>query len=250
MKFSTPFSNMTEEIDVTYVVAAHNSEHVIQGTVAKLISSLEQRNLTFEIILVENASTDNTFQLAADLQDSDSRVKALQSEKGLGSAFKVGMLSSRGKLVIATADDLPFGMSDLDSYLNDPRPGSICIGSKGISGSKVERNLVRSIASTFFLIARFLILNLRVRDTQGTYLVDREIVYKVAPKLNEPGYIFTAEFAYVGHLLGFPIHELPVIAEPEVRGTTVRVIHDGIEMCRGLLRIRTSHRQKLIRDSR
>jgi hypothetical protein len=152
------------------------------------------------------------------------------------------MLAANGELVIATADDLPFGFSDLDQYMSRSEKPAICIGSKGLPASEVSRSLLRSVASAFFLGARFLILGLKIRDTQGTYLVQRQVARDVAEILTESNYIYTTEFAYVGQNMGYEILELPVKAEPELRNTTVRVVRDGIDMCKGLIRIRCNHR--------
>jgi glycosyltransferase involved in cell wall biosynthesis len=233
---------MVSRINISYVVAAHNSALVIESTVRKIHDELSARDFSFEILVVENASSDDTYAICKKLEDHFPSLQTLQSEKGLGAAFRKGMLAANGELVIATADDLPFGFSDLDQYMSRSEKPAICIGSKGLPASEVSRSLLRSVASAFFLGARFLILGLKIRDTQGTYLVQRQVARDVAEILTESNYIYTTEFAYVGQNMGYEILELPVKAEPELRNTTVRVVRDGIDMCKGLIRIRCNHR--------
>jgi glycosyltransferase involved in cell wall biosynthesis len=235
---------MHNSIDVSYVVAAHNSAQVIELTVDKIQEELTRRRLTFEVIVVENASVDATYDICLQIQEKNPNVRILQSAKGLGLAFRTGILAANGQLIVATADDLPFGFSDLESYFANTDNPEICIGSKGVPQSNVPRNFLRSVASIFFLTARFAILGLRIRDTQGTYLVRGDTARMIASQMMETGYIFTTEFSYVADQLKFTIRELPVTSSPEMRSTNVRIIRDGIDMCRGLIRIRRRHRLK------
>jgi hypothetical protein len=170
----------------------------------------------------------------------------MQSEQGLGNAFKFGILATNGDLVVATADDLPFGFSDLDNLLKLETRPSIAIGSKAHPHSQLERTPVRFLASSGLRVLRMLLLKLRVGDTQGTYLLNGEVARNLAFRCSQPGYIFTTELSYLATLRGEKIVELPIILDSEIRPSTVRIVRDSILMLKGMIEIRRTHRRSFL----
>ena len=65
-------------------------------------------------------------------------VEAVASAKGMGRAYRRGISVSTAPLVVFSADDLPFGTSDLDYWWAHPTVG-LAIGSKAHPDSQVDR---------------------------------------------------------------------------------------------------------------
>ena len=139
-------------VDLSVVIPAHNSAAVIDESIARLTHRLAGTQA--EIILVENGSTDDTLErctrMAQDWEAPDIACIVLHSEKGMGNALRAGARASRGKLVLLTADDLPFGFDDLDAadrlsaQGGEPLPPML-IGSKAHRHSVVERGFLRGL---------------------------------------------------------------------------------------------------------
>ena len=147
--------------EYSYVVAAHNSEDVITETWSLLRKHFQSGPV--EIVIGENGSTDGTWPtlqaLATAVGPADPSLKVLRSEKGLGNALAAGALASRGKSIVFTADDLPFGFSP------DPRPTHSWAKSPRLQsgprhpGSTVQRGLA-DVLSTGFRLIRDAVLHL------------------------------------------------------------------------------------------
>ncbi|HPQ85176.1 MAG TPA: glycosyltransferase [Actinomycetota bacterium] len=227
--------------EYSYVVAAHNSEDVITETWSLLRKHFQSGPV--EIVIVENGSTDGTWPtlqaLATAVGPADPSLKVLRSEKGLGNALAAGALASRGKSIVFTADDLPFGFSDLEAYSLLGKKPAVAIGSKGHPGSTVQRGAGRDVLSTGFRLIRDAVLHLGVRDSQGTLIVDGDFARAFAPVSQETGYLWTTEFIFAARTAGFSVQEIPVHLTPRHAEHPSRVrAADVWQMFEGLARIR------------
>src|SRR5690606_31800145 len=114
----------------------------------------------YEIIVVENGSDDDTWDLLERLQktwEAPTRLVVLRSERGIGAAYRAGVAASRGDRVLLTADDLPFGTSDVEAVLACRSLPGFAIGSKAHPRSRVRRGPARRVATRIFRIARRLV---------------------------------------------------------------------------------------------
>lgn len=231
---------MPESIDI--VVPAHNSIDVLAETVSELRDWALNKKVFTRVIIVENGSRDNTLELARELASKDYpeffSVHVSQSSKGLGAAYLRGIQATTAPLVILSADDLPFGTTDLDAWLRTPRH-SLAIGSKAHPDSKVERGLTRAVSSAGFRFLRSMILHTKVGDPQGTLLVDGEWIRCIAPFCQENGYLSSTEIVAFAEQIPISIIELPVTLTPRQAEHQTRIAFADVwEMGVGLLRIR------------
>lgn len=96
---------------ISYIIPSHNGENYLSACVESILC---QKNVPFEIIIVENGSSDNTFELALSLSQKDSRIRVFRSEKGVSNARNVGIEMSRGSyLCFVDQDDLLLPDADL-----------------------------------------------------------------------------------------------------------------------------------------
>lgn len=119
---------------ISFIIPAHNAEKTLEKTV----SSVKQLDIDYEILLVENGSTDRTGMLVSGLSDRYENIRALTSEKGVSKARNKGIQEAEGKwIVFLDADDsclkeiemLTVHISALDnvdlfmgSYIKDQTP--------------------------------------------------------------------------------------------------------------------------------
>lgn len=234
-------------MDLTVVIPAHNSAAVIESTVRRIAEHLHGQAV--EIIVVENGSTDATAERCRDLmRDWDAGavpVRIMRSDKGLGNALRAGAIASDGARVLLTADDLPFGFDDLEgaAALGSELP-PVLIGSKAHAESAVDRGRARGVLTGGFALLRRLILGIRTGDPQGTILVDGPLLRRLAPYLDEPGFLFTTELVYAAELAGIRPFEVPVrLSEEHSEHGTRVTASDVVSMATGLVRLRRRRRE-------
>lgn len=227
------------EVALSVVIPMHNSQTVIHQTVGQWLSRLEGHSA--ELILVENGSTDETWLIASDLARNSSTVPTviLQSDKGMGNALRAGIARSTGKRVLLSADDLPFGFSDLDSAESLGRHPDVVIGSKAHRDSMVERGLLRDVFTNGYKLARRVILGSKVGDTQGTFFVDGPWLRSINHLLDEPGFLFTTQLVVFAESHGKELVEVPVTLSADHAPKTSTVgWRDVVSMGSGLVRLR------------
>ena len=226
-------------IELSVVIPMHNSETVIHNTVGQWVDKLDGKSA--ELILVENGSTDRTWEIAQAIARAKHNVSTvvLQSDKGMGNALRAGIAKSTGQRVLLSADDLPFGFSDLDSAENLGRHPDVVIGSKAHQDSVVDRGILRSAFTNGYKMARRVILGSTVGDTQGTFFVDGEWLRSINHLLDEPGFLFTTQLVVFAESHGKELVEVPVaLSEEHAPKTSTVGWRDVVLMGSGLIRLR------------
>lgn len=236
----------TGSVQLSVVIPAHNSAAVIEHTVQRLGARLAGRSA--EILIVENGSTDDTFEvcsrLAGEYSSPGCEVTVMRSAKGLGNALRAGAMASRGEEVLFTADDLPFGFDDLDGAeeLAAAHGGefpTMVIGSKAHPDSEVQRGTLRDMLTWGFATLRRVVLGMRTGDPQGTFLVHGDLIRGMCADLVEPGFLFTTELVYIVEQQGVRPVEVPVRLSAEHASHGTRVSRrDVVSMGAGVFRIR------------
>jgi hypothetical protein len=195
-----------------------------------------------EIIVVENGSGDGTWDLLERLQkdwQAPTRLVCLRSERGLGAAYRAGVGASSGNRVLLTADDLPFGTSDVEAVLACRSLPRFAIGSKAHPRSRVHRTLARRVASRVFRVARRAVLGLDVGDTQGTFVIEGELARHLVAGTSIPGFGMTTELVTLAAREGATPVELPVVLHERHGGASrIHWITDSAVMMTDLVRLR------------
>lgn len=200
-------------VRMSTVVPTRNGEGVLQPTLDSLGRELSARD---EIVVVENGSTDGTSDLLTRIQKDWKHAPALvvtHSPPGLGAALRTGVLASGGGRLLLTADDLPFGFSDLDQFRRLPEDVTVAIGSKAHADSKVRRSFQRTIQSHLFRFLREALLQSRVGDSQGTLWVDGDWGRNFAHLSRESGLMWTTELVLAAEQQHVTVREVPVLLE-------------------------------------
>jgi len=226
---------------ITAVLPTRNGGNYLSHTIAQLVEL--KLDIDLEIIVVENGSTDSTWQKLNDIKenwDSATQLHIAQSSPGLGNAYSKGVELSQGDLVYLTADDLPFGTDDLTQALELAPTTEVIIGSKAHGQSKIDRGLLRGALSQSFRLTRAIILGSSVGDSQGTFVVDGTWLRDFASKSHEQGFLWTTELVDCAEQDNRTIVEIPITFYPRVEDTGSRVkIADVVNMLTGTFRIRS-----------
>lgn len=175
---------------------------------------MSQLRYNYEIIVVVDGITDDTFKNAKKIKSPKVIVIGYQHNHGKGYAVRFGMAKTRGSIVAfidAGMDLNPNGISMLLEYF-EWHNADIIIGSKRHPVSKVnypfERRAISFLSQAFIRI----LFGLNVRDTQvGMKFFKREVVKDVLPRLLVKQFAFDIEILAVAFYLGYRrIFEAPI----------------------------------------
>ncbi|MFH1968585.1 MAG: glycosyltransferase family 2 protein [bacterium] len=99
---------MNENTEVSIIIPAYNEEKNLKELTAKLISSLNYLGRNFEVIFVDDGSTDKSFDIIKELNQKDKRIKSIKLSRNFGQqiAILAGIDSAKGNIIITMDADL------------------------------------------------------------------------------------------------------------------------------------------------
>ena len=190
---------------------AFNEADCIAESLASVREQFERVCGDFEIIVVDDGSTDETRRVAADVDDNRVKVVSYENNKGKGYALKEGFNSVTGEFSFLIDSDLEIRARDLSDYVSALEEADIAIGSKRHPLSVVETPVMRKFLSLGFNVLERLLTGVRASDTQAGLKVARSsALYRILPLLSVKKYAFDAELLAVASILNFRLRELPV----------------------------------------
>jgi len=110
---------MTERVDLSVVVPLYNEEPNVAPLFDELGRALRQAGVSYELILVDDGSTDQTFDRLATVQASDSHVRVIRFTRNFGqtAAFAAGFAHARGRFIATLDGDLQNDPADIPRLL-------------------------------------------------------------------------------------------------------------------------------------
>ncbi|MEU8342786.1 glycosyltransferase [Spirillospora sp. NPDC048832] len=226
---------------VEVVVPVHNEERVLAASVHRLHGYLAATfPYPFRITVADNASTDGTPAIAADLQARLAHVRAVRlEEKGRGRALRHVWSRSDADVVAYMDADLS---TDLDAFLPLVAPlisghSDLAIGSRLTRGSAVVRGPRREAVSRCYNLLLRAALAARFTDAQCGFKAARtEIVQALLPAVEDEAWFFDTELLLLAERNGLRIHEVPVdwVDDPDSRVDVLRTARDDL---RGMARV-------------
>jgi len=236
---------MKHKYSISVVIPCFNEERTVRKNISLVSEYLENKFDLFEIIAVNDGSTDNTLSELRKARSEDNlplRIINGKTNKGKGAAVVSGVLKSKNKIVMFMDADLAIPINELEKFLVEIEKGSdMVIASRFISKIKILKPVLwyRSIMEKIFRILRMIIINnYDIQDTQcGFKVFTREAALRIFPLLTIKRFSFDAEVTFLAKKMGFKIKELPITLQ-NPRESHIRIVRDSANMFFDLLRIR------------
>lgn len=207
--------NNTDDITLSVVMPAYNEgKHIYDNlmTTSNILSTFLKR---YEIIAVNDGSTDNTAEQIATAAAHDCHIisSGYSDNHGKGYAISYGIAQTKGIYTAFLDSDLELSPKLFQFYLKElqEQDADIVIGSKQHPDSKLEYPLLRKIMSYGYYIMLKLMFKLDIHDTQtGIKLFKSSVIKPIAAGLTTDGYAFDIEILLAAHKQGFKIIEAPI----------------------------------------
>jgi glycosyltransferase involved in cell wall biosynthesis len=126
---------------LSVVIPAYNEEQRLPRTIEQIEQYLEGRHRDYELIIVDDGSSDGTRQVmeAAAARNSKVRLESLPANRGKGRALAAGVAVARGEEVLVTDADLSTPIDELEKLDAAIKAGAgVAIASRAVKGSRVE----------------------------------------------------------------------------------------------------------------
>ncbi len=233
-------------IYISLIIPAFNEEKRITASLQKAVGFFENKGCSFEIIVVDDASTDNTVRAVKEF-NGDIKVLSLKQNLGKGAGVKTGMLAAKGKFRIFTDADFSTPVYETDRLLEHLDNGfDIAIGSRSLDRSMVKKHqpFYRETMGKIYNIFVQIFVFKGITDTQcGFKGFTAEAAEAVFSRQKINGFSFDVEILWIAQKLGFNIKQIPVEWYNDAR-STVNPIFDSTKMFLELLKIKRLHKNE------
>jgi glycosyltransferase involved in cell wall biosynthesis len=200
---------------VEIVVPVFDEERILVASIERLHDFLEERfPITWLLTIVDNASTDATWELARSLARRLPGVQACRlEEKGRGRALREAWSSSEADVVAYMDVDLS---TDLDALLPLVAPllsghSGVAIGTRLATDAHVVRGPKRELLSRTYNLILHTVLRGHFSDAQcGFKAVRRDVAQALVPMVEDQGWFFDTELLLLAERNGVRIHDVPV----------------------------------------
>lgn len=238
-----------EAPELSLVIPAYNEEARIAGTLEKVLAYLSKMQYLWELIVVDDGSSDKTCEVASHYAPHV-QVLSMQRNRGKGAAVRTGMLAARGRFRVFTDADLSTPIEELGKMLAVFDSGAdVVIGSRRLQPDSIKkhqpwyRELI-GIAGNKLIQA---ILLPGFEDTQcGFKGCTAHAAVEIFSRAVIDGFAFDIEMLYLALVLGFRIEQIPVVWYNDER-SHVRAVRDTLRTLGDVFTIRRWHRGNLTR---
>lgn len=225
------------EDTISVVLPAYNEEGNIEAAIREALAVLPSCARDWEVIVVNDCSTDRTGQLVAECARRDGHVRLITNPRnlGLGGSMRAGFEASGGALVFYTDSDLPIDMRDL--------PPAIPLMARFdlLAGYRLNRDEGprRALYSWAYNRLVRMLFHLPVRDVNFSFKLAKRHVL-AAIELRSMGSFIDVELLAATVAAGFCVGEVGVRYRPRVWGTSTLA---SPRVIRGILREMVAYRR-------
>ncbi|MCX7952315.1 MAG: glycosyltransferase family 2 protein [Deltaproteobacteria bacterium] len=224
---------------LSLVIPAYNEETRIYKTLCEC-SQILNGKMNYEIIVVDDGSTDGTLPMVQRLSQQIDflKVVALGKNYGKGRAVREGIRTASGDIVVFLDSDGATNFTAIFDILDALKNYDCAIGSRYLKASKARISLLRRLISRIFNVFVSILFGLKIQDTQCGFKGFRASTIKtVLDELTIDRFAFDVELLWRLSRKGCSIVEIPIEWE-EKAGSKVSIIKHGFSMVKDLLLLR------------
>lgn len=229
-------------LDISIIIPAYNEESRIPSTLRE-IESYFSGKFSCEIIVVDDGSTDKTYDVCREFFDKAGHGKVLRNinNRGKGYSVRRGMLEAKGKMRLFTDADMSTPIGEIEKLTAAIGEGyEVAIGSRSLSGSdiKLRQPFYRESMGRVFNLFVQLVTIRGIIDTQcGFKLFTEKASLDIFRRQHIDRFSFDVEILFIARKLGCRIKEVP-IAWINSPASKVNPIIDSTKMLMDLFFIR------------
>jgi len=232
----------SQALGMTIIIPAHNEEHRLTRCLERTVEYCKSQRWDYELIVVEDGSTDGTVKLVKDFMLSDNRIKLVSNKNrlGKGTAIRYGVNLAEKKFIGYMDADLSADPSEFKRLLAFIDEFDIVVGSRILRGElpPITRPFIRTFFShCYSILFRSLFNGANVYDPQcGLKLFKFNAAHNLLNKIETCGFAFDCELIVKARRLGLTLKEVPIIWEHDY-GSKVRIVHEIAVMGSDLLKV-------------
>ena len=242
-------SGIRENPDFSLILACYNEERSLKKGIREIEKIFITTKLKYEIIFVDDKSTDNTVEIIKKILSSHPDWCLIEHgrNRGRGKAVSDGIKIAKSPIVGFIDVDLSTSPWYLLRLIQEVKEGFDIATAMRVYKLK-PRTLFRWIISKSYNFTMRMVLNCNLRDTEtGCKVFDKERILSILEKIKTEHWFWDTEIMVRSEICGYKILEVPSMFIREGLNTTVRVFKDTKDYLINLIKFR--HELKKLRKN-
>lgn len=230
-------------VDVSVVLACYNEGPTLERSITKIVSVLKKLNKKWEIIFVEDKSSDYTketiYKLSKKIENS--KVIFHKKNEGRGKSVSDGIKVAKGDICGYLDVDLEVGAHYISLFTREIEKGSdLAVGNRFYEGEGFS-SIPRYLASKTYSFAVHTLLNISISDTECGYkFFRRSKILPIITKVKDKRWFWDTEVCARAILSNLKVAEIPVLfLRRKDKKSTVKLLPDTIDYIVKLLKFRS-----------
>lgn len=225
---------------LSVIIPAFNEEPNLELAINEVSIFLSKNVLDFEIIVINDGSTDRTEYIAKKHLD---KISYFKNEKNMGKGYTVkrGVYLAKKEKILFLDADLSTPISDVLKLYQYADSHDIIVGSRNLSNSNIisDQPYYRRIMGKTFALITYFFSGLNIKDTQcGFKFFDSSAIKDIFDKSKINGWCFDVELLYIANKLKYKTKEVPIQWINHTDTSKVKPLLTSLEMLRDLFKIR------------
>jgi dolichol-phosphate mannosyltransferase len=234
----------SEDLSLSLIVPVFNQERKISYSLKKMRQAVEPAFGNYEVIVVNDGSTDNTLTILKGLALTDERIHIISytPNKGKGYAVRQGVLHSHGAAVMFLDGDLDISPDSIKEYVERLSTSDLVIASKRHPKSRVTIPRSRVFLSRAFNLIVRVATGIPQKDTQAGFKVGNgEKMRTIFKNASINRYAFDVEFFTIASILHLKVQEMPVIMKIDRKFSMKEIVNMFMDLTRICYRHKVLH---------
>lgn len=198
------------------VIPTYNEEEIIEKNLLKLYDFLKQNfiNVTWQIVVADNKSTDRTAEIVKNLAKKLPRIKYFYlNKKGKGIAVKSTWQNFEADIYCFMDADLATDLSSLPNLIKavSVEGYDVALGARFLKESIVKRSILRRLFSFGYHLLTKILIGTKIKDLPcGFKAINKKVKVEILPWVKNNEWFFDSELVLLAEKEGFKIKEVPV----------------------------------------
>lgn len=222
---------------LSVIVPSYNEAKTLYRTLPELYTYLRMLPWSFELIVGNDGSTDNTADVVREFAKGKKNVQLVtyQKNRGKGAVLTTCFMRAKGDVQLFIDADLSIEKRLIPALVAALEKGDIAIASKHAKGARVAYPILRKITSNGFQAMTRWLFRVPLTDFQcGLKAFRKDVIEDLLPTIKNERFLWDTEILIKAYRKHYKIVEIPAIVHPAGR-SSVHIFRDTWRMFRGLL---------------
>lgn len=226
--------------EISIIIPVHNEAAIVEGSARELYARFSKLGRSFELILAENGSTDDTAAVVSEMIRDFDNIRLIRlPEPNYGAALRRGIVEARGSFICCDEIDIcdvDFHRRALELLVGEDGGHDLVVGSKAMKGSRDQRPLGRRAATRVVNSLLRLTLGFTGTDTHGLKAFRREALLPVVEACVVDRDMFASELVIRADRAQLRVVEIPIHLV-EKRTPSIRLVKRVPRVLRNIARL-------------